>query len=495
MENYKLMSVFFKNLKGLKDAQFVFEKPLTAIMGVNGSGKTTVIHALACAYQPPEGGKGENYRFSDFFVPNTDALWQGSEFYVVNEKIERDRTTILPSRKYGKAFDRWSPRYGDRPKRNIYYIGIDSCLPEIEKSNTQNRIIYSSRRKEDRLSQKVIRDAAAILNKNYQSLMENTFQNKHFNGVELDSGLKYSSLSMGTGEQRTIKILEKILNAEPYSLILIDEIDLLLHVSSLKRLIRRLDEIARDKHLQIVFTTHALEMVDLTQYVGIQYISNISLSEEQEALEKTVVYNTINSDLVYSLTGSCERPLKLYVEDELAKAIVKKVLRTLNISGKADVIKYGAMENAFTVAAAKVLEGQDCTNTLILLDGEKYHTLDEKLVPIQKRFSGTESDIEEKWNQAASMISMFNLPNDTAPEKFFHDLVLENGDAANELVVAAAEIQAVHDTHEWLYNIQTKLNDTESNVVRDIIDMASNSAQWNDYIRPVVEWLSARTAI
>ena len=495
MENYKLMSVFFKNLKGLKDAQFVFEKPLTAIMGVNGSGKTTVIHALACAYQPPEGGKGENHRFSDFFVPNTDALWQGSEFYVVNEKIERDRTTILPSRKYGKAFDRWSPRYGDRPKRNIYYIGIDSCLPEIEKSNTQNRIIYSSRRKEDRLSQKVIRDAAAILNKNYRSLMENTFQNKHFNGVELDSGLKYSSLSMGTGEQRTIKILEKILNAEPYSLILIDEIDLLLHVSSLKRLIRRLDEIARDKHLQIVFTTHALEMVDLTQYVGIQYISNISLSEEQETLEKTVVYNTINSDLVYSLTGSCERPLKLYVEDELAKAIVKKVLRTLNISGKADVIKYGAMENAFTVAAAKVLEGQDCTNTLILLDGEKYHTLDEKLVPIQKRFSGTESDIEEKWNQAASMISMFNLPNDTAPEKFFHDLVLENGDAANELVVAAAEIQAVHDTHEWLYNIQTKLNDTESNVVRDIIDMASNSAKWNDYIRPVVEWLSARTAV
>ena len=495
MENYRLKSVFFKNLKGLKDAQFVFERPLTAIMGVNGSGKTTVIHALACAYQPPERGKGENHKFSDFFVPNTDALWQGSEFYIVNEKIERDKTTVLPSRKYGKAFDRWSPRYGDRLKRNVYYIGIDSCLPEIEKSNTQNRIIYSSRRKEDRLSQKVIRDAAAILNKNYQSLLENTFQNKHFNGVELDSGLKYSSLSMGTGEQRTIKILEKILNAEPYSLILIDEIDLLLHVSSLKRLIRRLDEIARDKHLQIVFTTHALEMIDLTQYVGIQYISNISLSEGEETLEKTVIYNTINCDLVYSLTGSCERPLKLYVEDELAKAIVKKVLRTLNISGKADVIKYGAMENAFTVAAAKVLEGQDCTNTLILLDGEKYHTLDEKLVPIQKRFSGTESDIEEKWNQAASMISMFNLPSDTAPEKFFHDLVLENGDDANELVMAAKEIQAVHDTHEWLYNIQMKLNDTESNVVRDIIDLASNSAKWNDYIRPVVEWLSVRKEV
>lgn len=495
MENYKLRSVFFKNLKGLKDAQFVFEKPLTAIMGVNGAGKTTVIHALACAYQPPEGGKGENHKFSDFFVPNTDALWQGSEFYIVNEKIEGNKTTILPSRKYGKPFDRWNPHYGARPKRNIYYIGIDSCLPEIEKSNTQNRIIYSSRRKEDRLSQKVIRDAAGILNKNYQSLMENTFHNKHFNGVELESGLKYSSLSMGTGEQRTIKILEKILNAEPYSLILIDEIDLLLHVSSLKRLVRRLDEIARDKHLQIIFTTHALEMIELTKCVGIQYITSVLVPGRHGNSEKTVVYNRINSDLIFNLAGSCDRPLKIYVEDELAKVIVKKVLRTLNMNAKAEVIKYGAMENAFTVAAAKVLEGQDCTNTLILLDGEKYHTLDEKLVPIQKRFSGTESDIEEKWNQAVSMISMFNLPSDTAPEKFFHELVLENGDAENELVVAAAEIQAVHDTHEWLYNIQTKLNDTESNVVRDIIDLASNSSKWNDYIRPIVEWLSARKEV
>lgn len=112
--------------------------------------------------------------------------------------------------------------------------------------------------------------------------MENTFESKHFIGVELDSSLKYSSLSMGTGEQKTIKILEKILNAEPYSLILIDEIDLLLHVSSLKQLIHKLDEIAQDKQLQILFTTHALELVKLTHYVGIQYISNISFLDNQD---------------------------------------------------------------------------------------------------------------------------------------------------------------------------------------------------------------------
>lgn len=66
METYRLKKAFFKSLKGLKNICITFEKDLTAIMGVNGSGKTTVIHALACAYQPPEKGNGENYKFSDF---------------------------------------------------------------------------------------------------------------------------------------------------------------------------------------------------------------------------------------------------------------------------------------------------------------------------------------------------------------------------------------------------------------------------------------------
>ena len=490
MENYILMSAFFRELKGLKDVNFVFEKPLTAIMGVNGSGKTTVIHALACSYQPLENENGEDHKFSDFFVPNTDALWKGSEFCIVNKKIEKDKETILPPRKYEKAFDRWRPRYANRPKRNVYYIGIDSCLPEIEKNNTQNRVNYTSKCRNDKISKKIITEAAAILNKNYHELLENTFQKKHFTGVELNSGLRYSSLSMGTGEQRTIKILEKIFNAEAYSLILIDEIDLLLHVSALKSLIKRLYDIAQAKHLQIVFTTHALDMIELTQYVGIQYISSIPLLNSKSV--KTVVYDTINSDLIYSLTGSNNRPIKIYVEDEFAKAVVKKVLRTLNMSDKADVIRYGAIENAFTIASAKVISQEDCTNTLILLDGDKYRTYDKKLEQIKKKFAGTELDIEERWKQATELLAQFNLPDDISPEKFFHTLVMENGNAENELVIAATEIQAVHDTHEWLYNIQIKLNDTEVDVVRDIIDISLNSKKWNDYIHPVVEWLSVR---
>ena len=282
MEKTRIRKVFFKKLKGLNDVEISFSDTLTAIMGVNGSGKTTVIHALACIYQPD--GKGENHRFPEFFVPNTDSLWNGSDFEVVNETEDnRRQRVILPSREYSKFFDRWSPHYDRRPKRNVYYLGIDTCLPDIEKTSAP-RIIYHSLDRTDRQATKTIEYSSYILNKSYRHLLDNTYYNKHFTGVQLESGLKYSSLSMGSGEQRVIKIISVLLAAEPFSLVLIDEIDLLLHVSALKRLIEIIHDIAVRKNIQVVFTTHSLEMIQLSRYVSIQYIHNLELPFLKQSL-------------------------------------------------------------------------------------------------------------------------------------------------------------------------------------------------------------------
>lgn len=513
MVHYKLKSAHFINLKGLKNVTLNFEKPLTAIMGVNGSGKTTVIHALACAYQSPKveeikkrkkGKKEEakkhieNYRFPDFFIPNTDSLWQGSEFDIVHEKIEKTQpsnieTSSISTTKYRKSVDRWNPRYCDRPLRNVYYIGIDSCLPEVEKSKTSNRITYSSSRKEDDRSKKVIELASRVLNKDYDFLLENIYRKKNFYGVELKSGLKYSSLSMGTGEQRTIKILEKVIAAEKHSLILIDEIDLLLHPSSLRKLISKLHVIADNKDLQIVFTTHSLEMTTLEKFVGIQYIHNIRKPKDQGFTEQTVVYETLNSGLIYNLSGSYKKPLEIYVEDKLSEATVRKILRKLNLTPKAEIIPFGSIENAFTIAAANVISEKDCKNTLVLLDGDRYLKEDEKLKNIKSKLSGTEADIEKKREKALSIIMDFRLPQGKSPEKFFHELLIKYGEPDNELVIAASEIKGISNTHEWLYGIREKLDDDESNIVRDIIDMAWYSEEFQNYIKPVYEWLKART--
>ena len=227
----------------------------------------------------------------------------------------------------------------------------------------------------------------------------------------------------------------------------------------------------------------------LTQYVSLQYIDCVRKSD---GVTQSIAYSKISSDLIYNLTGRTDRPIKIYVEDEFAKSVVKKVLRINNMSVKADVIKFGAIENGFTLASAKILSGSDVTNTLIILDGDRYQTVDEKYTQISKKLTGTEQDADEKRHQAIAIISQFALPLDTPPERFFRDILVANGDAASELVMAASEIQAVRDAHEWLFNIRQKLDDSEENIIRDIIDIASGCTLWKGYIKPIEDWLLER---
>lgn len=479
IEKNNLKSVYFKKLKGLQNVEIKFNKPLTAIMGVNGAGKTTVIHALACLYKPD--GKGENYKFPEFFIPNTDSRWQGSELMATfeNEKGEVQR-------RYAKTHDRWTPRYEDRPKRNVYYIGIDTCLPEIEKETSISQIAYNSEKLDDKESRRIVDEAAYILNKDYCFLMDNTYKRKHFFGVSLLSGLKYSSLSMGTGEQRTLKILKKVAEAEAYSLILIDEIDLLLHVSALHRLIKTLSEEAKKKNLQIVFTTHSLEMSKLTQYVDIQYIKEIPSSGT------FVVYNKITNDLIYDLTESSIKPYNIYVEDDFAKEIVLALVRKNNMSALVNVVTFGSIENGFILAASHVLENKDLSREVIVLDGDKYQTEEKKLDRLKKVLTGTESDIESKREKACKIIAQFSLPEDTSPEKFAHSLIINNVNQESEIYKAACEIRTVRDSHEWIYNICQKTSRSENDIVREMVDAAYDDERFKDYVKPINDWLIER---
>ena len=59
-------SMKVQNLKNLIDLEISFgSSPITAILGPNGNGKSTILHALACAFSPSQ--EGENYKFSWFF--------------------------------------------------------------------------------------------------------------------------------------------------------------------------------------------------------------------------------------------------------------------------------------------------------------------------------------------------------------------------------------------------------------------------------------------
>lgn len=477
----KIASVHFDRLKCLKDLTIEFDKPLTAIMGVNGCGKTTVLHALACVFKPYE--KGENYRFSYFFTPNPDTSWCNSKLSICYTIQSKGKGEEVFSKEYTKS-DRWTPKYDRRPARDVFYIGIGTCLPEIEITSATTRINYKTEELHGKVDDDIRTRAAYILNKNYEVLTTNTtYSNRKAMMGVVASGIRYSSLSMGTGEQRVLKILRTVISAPAYSMILIDEIDLLLHVTALKRLIEMLAAIAESHHLQIVFTTHSLEMNDLQQYVDLFYLDQTE--------NRTIAYKSINSDMIYALSGERRNTYEIYVEDVLSKCIIGVVLEDLGLRAQTSITIFGAAENAFTLSAGLVLKDGDVNDCLVVLDGDVHRTNEEKETRIRKVLSGTEVEADSKREKALNLIEQYNLPENTAPEKYIHSMVIESEDDS-ELVRFAKSIQAVSDTHQWLSYIVDHMGEDPELCYRDLLRIAKKSEKWNEYVAPIVTWFEIR---
>ena len=94
----RLQKIQFRKLKNLENLEISFEnKHITGIFGTNGSGKSTILHALACLYQPVANSTRRNFKFPNFFIPTTLDLWNGSQFTIEYEMI--NGAAMAPERK------------------------------------------------------------------------------------------------------------------------------------------------------------------------------------------------------------------------------------------------------------------------------------------------------------------------------------------------------------------------------------------------------------
>ena len=163
----KLISVHFHSLKGLKDIKInLRENGLTGIFGVNGSGKSTIIHAIASIYK----GLGENYIMSQFFTPTTHGKWQGSSFTVEYSHINppNQKNPQIFYRLYKKDRQRWIPEYRKRIEREVRYIGINTCVPEIETETQFSIIHFNIKSQDDPNSSKLLDKLGFVMNKKYE---------------------------------------------------------------------------------------------------------------------------------------------------------------------------------------------------------------------------------------------------------------------------------------------------------------------------------------
>jgi len=485
----RINSVHFKKLKGLKNLTLEFNnKNLHGILGPNGSGKSTIIHALSCIYKPIND-TATNYKFSHFFTPTPHGSWEGSRFTLYHSYREEGEEFNNVPIEYSKAIDRWAPRYDTRPARHVSFIGIRSCVPMIELEVQQNRIQFNTQPLTDTHSNQIKLFAGSILNRNYQSYNRHyTQKGKNYLGVRY-SGIDYSSLSMGAGEQRVFYILSEIINAPKYSLIIIDEIDLLLHKDALKKLLIKINQIAGEKKLQIIFTTHDHTILNL---------DFIDYSHLLQTNAKTLCFKNTKPDAIQRLTGESIKPVEIFVEDSLSKSLILKIAAELGIAKFISIQEYGPADNCFIVAAGIILRDlPNSNNMLCVLDGDKYRTTDSQEKQLKKTLTGDTVIMKQKRVDVLQLINQFSIPDNKKPEQYYHELIInidENilNEEEKEIQNIARGIESVLDSHHYLDEIIDILGFDRRVGLKVISDIISKSDNWKEVSLHIRNWLTSK---
>lgn len=316
------IKVKIHNVKNIDDFEFEIptEKGLYALTGENGSGKSTVISCAAAAFYVPS--------FYDYFGNPRDEAYIRFEFEGKKREIrEKDGQWKNPSYKQFlgiTGFYEGSIVFGNRFKDIDY--SLLGKLATIEKYQLIDASDF------------VKTSLGAILHddeKYYSSLY--MLKNEETKKMRLkrptyyyeNKGSLISQLNMSTGENLLLTILssiEKRLKKEVYgetpAFMFLDEVELALHSSALRRLVYFLKDIAEKNNTVVLFSTHSIELIRSISPENIYYLQR-HVDGKLEIINPCYpVYATRNLE-----SSNYGHDYIIMVEDDLAKTIVEKILR------------------------------------------------------------------------------------------------------------------------------------------------------------------------
>lgn len=478
-EHYNAVKeIEFINLKGLRNSTISFSPSLNCIIGANGTGKSTILHALACVYQAKRQNDKNNlleYPMSKFFTPYSGTSWQDSKFIV---------------RYYGGAeslftkTDRWLPRREQKRRRDTIYLGINTGVPSIERESRKSIIRLSKQQSLDEGIKKALNE---IMSENYVDVFHyKDSSNKKYIGVSKksqnnDTTQHYCSLSLSAGTQRCLQILMAVFGARKGSLILIEELDMLLHVNALLKLVKTLDYKANENNLQIVFTCHNPEIKNTN---NLNFVCLQKCSSGITALQGFMYYN------IFEIMGRRNIKIKLLCEDNLSIAILKQVVKELKISHMTQITKFGTAQNAVTILGAlQLMDELDTGLILAVLDGDVYKN-DDDLKEIYKRlFPGCDRTIRNNQNNVLSHLIMYDNPKGIAPEKYIVEALKENRrlyesehDELLETLFASSGHQNHHDDFKETF---AKLGWLETSGNESIVALFAKTPQFKDFTKQI----------
>lgn len=364
---------YYKNL--VPGTKINLNFPITILVGKNGSGKSSTLHAL---YGAPYWKSCSDFWFSTEVDPIEETGGKGRNrfFYGYKEDKQSEIKEVMKMRmKRGSKTKEEDPDYwetskpikrdgmiaetrNDPVKKNVVYLDFRAEVSAFDKifhfakgDISQKKELLRNRSKYlnrlfngeamrfpgvpdekkgtvKELSRDLLKKISFVLGKDYVSIKvadHSLFQNPGTSiYVKTKQSSRYSEANAGSGEVAVIQLIKKIEEAEEYSLILLDEPEVSIHPGAQEKLKEYLLDATKRKRLQVIISSHSPILVkDMPSEAIKLYVTN---SEGRFAVKEDVDYR----EAFYDLEDCVSDKKIIFCEDFAAKNIVEETLKRMD---------------------------------------------------------------------------------------------------------------------------------------------------------------------
>jgi len=307
-----------------------FTHPITAIAGVNRSGKTSLLLLMACSH--------ENFLRPDATSSSIGIRehgWNDVLSFTAHETINADYQYEMEWRHASRTFQgtgkrlhtsrAWSgigKKSSDKKRLNAKIRGREVRLIDLERLLPARAFSDSLLKKANTASttplcQDIAQAFSYIFDTPVTSISEAGLHlNRRCFVIERPE-VVYSTYNAATGEEAVIYLLKDLIESPNNSLILIEEIEAGIHPSVLRKVLDIVHIVSWQDKKQIIFTTHsptAFSAVDTTSRRFIESAKN-----------RWSCSSGISMQAASSKMDSIAHPLvQLYCEDSLAQFLITK---------------------------------------------------------------------------------------------------------------------------------------------------------------------------
>jgi predicted ATPase len=317
-----LEAVSIAGLRGFSGQSIRFGFPVTAIVGENGTGKSTFVKAAACAYESEI--QKRTYYPSSFFIKTHWDLISG---VTLSYRVRQGNQVI--SFEINKPTKRWSfPE--KRVKRHVFIFDISRTLP-LDASAGYAKIakLAAGEISTDEILPEYKEWLSYILGRDYTKARFATSdvdQKKEVGLLTREFG-EISQFHQGAGEDTTLDLMRSLQSIPETSLLIIDELEASIHPRTQRRLVRFLLWLSRYKRIQIILSTHSPYVLEeLPQEARVMLLPGPAGTN--------VVYGATPEFSLSRLDENVHPELHIFVEDRQAEIFLREILANNSASAE-----------------------------------------------------------------------------------------------------------------------------------------------------------------